>query len=99
MTRLSLFDIPSTTFRDHPLIQVDVNKGRRGAGVGRSAEGEGREGNSLHARYKRKGKEREGKAQNEKSLEDFLSPQSSLHFPSFSPPQFNASHRQGECQL
>ena len=68
-----------------------ANKGRRGGGVGRNAEEKGREGNSLHAWYKRKGKEREGKAQNEKSLEDFLSPQSSLHFPSFSPPQFNAS--------
>lgn len=42
--------------------------------MGRSTEGEGREGSSLHARSKRKGKEWEGKAQNEKSLEDFLSP-------------------------
>ena len=66
---------------------------------GEKCRGRRERGNSLHAWYKRKGKEREGKAQNEKSLEDFLSPQSSLHFPSFSPPQFNASHRQGECQL
>ena len=59
MTRLSLFDIPSTTFRDHPLIQVDVNKGRRGAGVGRSAEGEGREGIAYMPGTKEK--ERRGK--------------------------------------
>ena len=59
VTRLSLFHNLPTTFHDHPLIQVDVNKGRRGEGWGEAQRQKGER--AIAYMLGTKEKERRGK--------------------------------------